>query len=247
MSTLGPYCGDGTKSFRSTEPSSHARWTEDGELPYTSIGFEGGSAGRKSREKEKRRMMNRDEESRVGDDEWFPGLRQMSGKSTRNRSTGDRIRSPLRHSLFDVGSKRDHLPFSHSHLMANVPASTPIKGISFGKLTPPSGSSTKIKSRYPVNPELAAFDRISRQSSDSSSLLGPASTSTSKAKKRRRREGTERDWEREWRSSGKGGGPVSEWGKEMDREEKKVRKKATGIDGRSHPMGITGQRYTGGY
>lgn len=53
----------------------------------------------------------------------------------------------------------------------------------------------------------------------------PISGSGSKKRHRERdREKDERDWENEWRRSGKGGGPVSGWGEEMDQLEREGRR-----------------------
>ncbi|KAL1413502.1 hypothetical protein Q8F55_001276 [Vanrija albida] len=74
---------------------------------------------------------------------------------------------------------------------------------------------------------------------------------TSRRRRGNKHEGaSERDWETEWRASGAGGGNVSGWGKDLDRELRDDRPKAGPVRGgagaaRSAPA--RGQRYTGGY
>ncbi|WOO77086.1 Protein air1 [Vanrija pseudolonga] len=67
---------------------------------------------------------------------------------------------------------------------------------------------------------------------------------------------SERDWETEWRASGAGGGNVSSWGKDLDRELRDERPRAGpvrggggggGGAGASRSAPAKGQRYTGGY
>lgn len=251
MSTLGPYADAGPS--RSTAPATHARWNDDGELPYMTPGFEGAMAGRKSRDKAKRRMMESDRRGQDDEEDWFGGSQRKNGISIRGRGSGRGTPIQRRPWPSDHGpglksnpsSQRDHLPFSHSHLMSPAPASAPAKGIAFGKLTLPVDSPTIGKGRKPANPALAMVNRItssasaSRNASQPNASSGSPTPGSSRSKKRRTRcEEHGRDWEGEWRASGQGGGPVMGWGKDINWEERKVKKEAAKV---------AGQRYTGGY
>lgn len=250
MSTRGPFANTG--SARSNAPPTHARWTNESELPYMSRGFEGGMAGKKTRDKDKRRMIDR-ERAVVHEDEddWFGEQRRSNGYpaprkgSPYQKRQSDANRRPGRSD--DRFGKRDHMPFSHSHLMSPAPA-TPVKGISFGKLALPVNSSPSGKGRKLGTSGSTTGDRGKGRSTPAGKAhlprrpeppgAGPASGSTGSKKRRKTNEEKGRDWENEWRASGKGGGPVFEWGKDMDREERKMKVEATKI---------SGQRYTGGY
>ena len=266
MASRGPYC-DST-SARSNHyddgiPSTHARWDEDEPLPYVSKGFEGAGAGKKSRDKERRRMMDRERGTRDDEADWFdrpkrgpPGL-PIRGAARTGRGTRHAKRpwDPDTRET-DRGSRHDGLPFGHAHLMSSARASAPANGIKFGKLTLPDDSRPVNKSRKSGNPALAVVNRalgrgeirptLGKNGNQTESAAGSrtespaASGSSSRMKKRRKGRDEERgkDWESEWRMNGNGGGNVADWGRELDREEKKAK-----VDKGK----VSGQRYTGGY
>ena len=248
MSSRGPFTH--TVPPQATSLSTHARWTDDDELPDMTKGFQGEMAGRKTRDKERRRMMDYERGTQDDGDDWFDGPKQSKGPSIRGResssqkrpkgSDGRASRSPI---------KRGDLPFSHSPFMSPTPAKLPANGISFGKLALPVDSSTLDKVRRREKPAMAAVNgtkspdtpaTMMRQAASPKHhpVLGPSHAN----KRRKREEVSERDWELEWRASGNGGGPVIGWGKDVYREEKKAKK-----DAKKEAAKISGQRYTGGY
>lgn len=212
-----------------------------------SKGSQGDMARRKTREKERKRMMDRDRGApREDEDDWFNGPKRSNGLSTRGKGTPYHKR-PLNSDRRPAQSntKRNHLPFSHSHLMSPAPASAPAKGIAFGKLVLPVDSPIPAKPKKPANPALAmANHAMSRDAPagkkrlPNSSVGSPVPGSARKQKRRKQDETIGRDWENEWRASGKGGGSVVGWGKEIDREERRAKKE---------DLRVSGQRYTGGY
>ena len=208
-------------------------------------------AGRRGREKDKRRMIDRDKRSRNDEDDWFDDPKRESGSSLRRRETSNQKNTRDDDSLpkwyTERSSKqRDHLPFSHSHLIAAESAS--VKGISFGKLTLPDSDTRKPNKQEKPSHPLEKVNRVKRRDEiegarrqrsplKHGSVVG-ASRSKSKGNKGNHHEEHERDWEREWRASGGAGGPVIGWGRDMDREERQAKKDAARV---------SGQRYMGGY
>lgn len=129
----------------------HARWDDDDSpLPYVTPKFGGLNAGKKTADKAKRAMIDREagEIDEDDEDDWFnarrgePSQRGISirgrGKSTPmagGRRPWDSENRPGVGKAKATG--REPLPFSHSHLMASAPASSKGKGIQFGKLSLP--------------------------------------------------------------------------------------------------------------
>ncbi|CAD6578384.1 MAG: hypothetical protein TREMPRED_002167 [Tremellales sp. Tagirdzhanova-0007] len=119
------------------------------------------------------------------------------------------------------------------------------KGVTFGKLTLPDIDSRKPNQREETLHAPQKVNRVKRHDETggtkrqhSSPKRVPSVGSSRSKTKRKHKEEHERDWEREWRASGGAGGPVIEWGKEIDREQKKAKKEAAKV---------SGQRYVGGY
>ena len=247
--------------------AQHTRFDDD-ETPlrFISKGFGGAEAGKKTREKARKAMQSREEED--DPDDWFG--RTRSGGAGQRANDRTRDRAPNKGSRF-AGPSREvmgrRLPFGHSDLMPSQQSRQP--KIAFGKLSLPNGAAPltpngvgkkhqglppsvsprsygKGKSgKSPVN----VYHTNNHKAAEKPSLgLG------GKAKKRKREE--DRDWEMEWQNSGIGGGSVVGWGKDLDREDRAVKKMkggqgpptpATRGKGQRGANKAPGQRYTGSY
>lgn len=83
-------------------------------------------------------------------------------------------------------------------------------------------------------------------SNASSNASGSGKMSKKARKAAAKEHAAERDWEATWRRSGAGGGNVSSWGDDMDREERAAAKDDR-VKAGPVKKATKGQRYTGGY
>ncbi|WVR07006.1 hypothetical protein IAU60_004045 [Kwoniella sp. DSM 27419] len=172
------------------------------------------------------------------------------------------------------------------------PNSAPAKVISFGKLSAPGSAkdtpgrgaqallSRALGGANAGNATPTARGKKGKAQGSPLTLMNtpepptPSEEGGSKSKRRKRNqkknEEEGKDWERDWRKSGAGGGKVTDWGKDFDREDKEKAKAGglgtgtglrikgrgekqqnSGGSGGQGPVksakGTTGQRYHGGY
>ncbi|KAK4687579.1 hypothetical protein P7C73_g2538, partial [Tremellales sp. Uapishka_1] len=204
----GPFAS----SSRHHQPSSraHHRW-DDSDLPHVSKGFQGDQVGRKGRDKERARMVERESRSRQRNDEdgdnWFD--RRNRGHESEKRPR--RQPSPPK----PVPSSLPRKPFGHSHLMDQGPSSAPSKKVVIGKLSTPGhvahdspsdgrrkhgNAALELVSRAMDRNSPSTRGRNSRNSESSPLSRDPDQGSKSrKSRKREGEQGEERDWEGDWR------------------------------------------------
>ena len=189
----------------------------------------------------------------------FPGSHPGAKASSRNKARQRQLEVvETRDDWFDTPTSRMQrggrggMPFSHGHLMSPRNAGSPRPGISFGKLgTPaglparppgPGGGGHKAPQGGSVSKKRGKADTVIEGSGGSESVNGK--DSRRKRKNRTERKSAQKDWETEWRGSGRGGGNVQSWGREMGLDQDPPPAEST-RGRRGHGQG--GQRYHGGY
>ena len=269
MASRGPFHVP-TPTSRILSTPTHARWDDDEELSFVKPGFGGANAGKKSRDKARRAMMDL-EEGEVSDDEeedWFNGTGERGSTFVRGNQNGrnkpwnsDNRPKHKNRGNGDRNGDRSALPFSHSQLTASAPAASKGKTLSFGKITTPGRSDSptakrgKAKKGDSSNNLLArALQNSTRDRDKESGIDSPISTSkggsrSTKKKKRKAEKEDETDWESRWWDSGVAGGKVMGWGKGMDSGGAPGGSRGVGEGkvGEGKKKGASGQRYTGGY
>lgn len=231
---------------------THTRW-DDTSLPYVNGQFKGADAGKKSREIEKQRQRERDRDrdrdrdrGRDRDDyDWF-------NRTPNNRRGRDRSPSPRRRGWDSDtrGRDRSRSPQRRGWDSDRETYRPPAKGSVVGKMSMPPLHS-RISS--PGNDSPSA--RRGGNSGPTSLLQRALAPEKHRSKNRKSDKESERDFEKRWRDSGAGGGNVSNWGDQMDKEIQAFRDKSAARGPRDDrvkagPVRKTpakGQRYTGGY
>lgn len=279
MASRGPFFHDvRPKASTSTSISTHARWDEDDQkLPFAAPEFQGGNAGKKTREKARKAMIDKEHAGDVSEEEedWFNRHRSTStptaiptgprAMSIRGRGGKAKItpqRRPWDSDSRPTQGRNDpprEMPFGHSHLMASAPASARGRSLVLDKLdspdqrtdSPSAGRSTRRAKRggggEPANQLLTRALQGARQANSpaqsSDSPMPSTGTPTTRRKKRKAdKEDGDEDAESKWWSSGKAGGNVAGWGKDMPSSPK-----GEGKAGKNAGPKVKGQQYTGGY
>lgn len=269
MASRGPFYQDRRSKFFTVSTPTHARWDdEDHQLPYSNPGFQGGDAGKRTREKSRQAMIDRENANDVSDEEenWFNGpvTRTTSGSlkpSLSIRGRGGGVKARIRPRPWDSDARPTQgrndppreMPFGHAHLMASAPAARG-KTLSLDQLNSPDQrtdspsagrSGGGKKSNGPPNQLLARAMQGARrahpaQNGESSPSTPSVSASRRKTRKARDQDGDD-DPESQWWSSGKAGGNVADWGKDMPSSKQGKNLKNAGA------KAVKGQQYTGGY
>ena len=281
MARRGPYFASrAMKPMNNSSPATHTRFDDDASLPGTAPGFGGSDAGRKTRDKARKSMIDREAGARSeSEEDWFSSRSNFvstpdnRGRGMSIRGRGGKMNGTPQNRPWDSDSRPTQgrsdpareMPFGHSHLMASAPASVRGKGISFKEFTgdtvdSPTAAKGKGKKlgnpaknmleraikgshREQSSPNLSQQSRSNTPSKQSSPLSSPApsnasSTDSTKKKRRRKNKEDDDDLESTWWSSGKAGGNVSEWGKDMPKHASGKKQAA---------KGNKGQQYMGGY
>ncbi|ORX36747.1 hypothetical protein BD324DRAFT_627024 [Kockovaella imperatae] len=289
MQSRGPYFIPGPSGSKSMPRPTHKRWTDNDDeiLPFASSAFEGANAGKRSRDKARQAMSSKEVEDEDGDD-WFGGIgRGGAAGGGRGRfgtpRGGNRGRGglPFGHSHL-MRSDQRHRGGQNTNV-AN--------SIAFGRLSLPSGPNGQssassggligkkhqgLPPSLPPKPKFSTPVQFSKRHPIGSSSRrhpspapaagpGPGSGSGGHRDKKRKRDSGDRDWEMEWQNSGISGGSVVGWGRDLDKEERAVKKmkgkqgpttskqgqkskaQSNGKVGKTGPNKTSGQKYTGGY
>lgn len=244
MARRGPY---GAPSSSGRHPNAtHTKWVDDHkEVDPGFAGFGGANPGRRAREANQARQRDMDRQ-RDDRDDWFSRRDRGSSRDNwRDRGGGprgggnyDRERSPDRRG--PAGSLASRITGMATSAPARYANSAPQHGQGRGPI---------VSDSYRPAPRGGDRDRGGRYGDRQDNRHGEAELE-----------------EREWRASGAGGGRVTGWGEEMDREERRMRDDRPragpvrgGYGGGGSGFGNSGggrggrggaargQRYTGGY
>ena len=266
-------------SSRSTATPTHHHFSEDEEssplvLPNESTNRPPSAPGKKTKEKAKRRLQELEAGEIDSEEEDFfangsalrrSGSHLGNGRFPNQAGRGGKSRPWDSEKRGGPLERNGRTPFSHKDFMSkSTPNSAP--QMVFGKI-----SGRDFDSPVPQRPGPALGRKTEGGQKDTPvqrfkqqngfrppSPAGSASSQGSgRNKGKRQREDQGRDWEVEWRSKGNGGGPVTGWGKDLDREERaeksqKTSTRAPNGGGKNTPKSngkavASGQKYRGGY